>query len=353
MNIKKIAISVALACLSSNSIAVEYDVGGFIKASGRIASGEVPFDHYYFGSGNIGEDTTKTQFSAQESRLNGSFKEGDITGFVEIDFVGSSQGNGNVSNSYSPRLRHAYINYNGFTVGQTWSTMVNTSTFPETANLGGPLIGENMVRQSLVRYTYENWQFALENPNTFGTNVDGKSLSKDEDSIPDAIVRYNLQGDWGNISFAGLVRQLSPSENEDEVTFGGSVAGKIAVSSKNDIRFTLSHGNLGRYFSTGGVFDIYYGEVETTTGGTIAYRHFFNEDLRSTIFYGHSVSDIQKVDRSHYGINIFKSITPKLSLGSEIGYYSVDDKLNQYLPADIQVANGGSIYGQLVLQYNI
>ncbi|MGL6123899.1 MAG: DcaP family trimeric outer membrane transporter [Shewanella sp.] len=351
-----LSTAIALICLASTAQAVEYKVGGYIKASARTASGDVPFENFWAG-GDAGpedesEQATKTQFSAQESRLNASFTEDDITGFVEIDFISSAQGNGNVSNSYSPRLRHAYINYKGFTVGQGWSTMVNTSAYPETTNMGGPLVGESMVRQALVRYTYQNWQFALENPNTFGTSTDGEWLPKDEDSIPDAIVRYNLSGDWGNVSFTSLVRQLTPTEDNDEITFGGSIAGKILVGEKNDVRFMLSHGNLGRYFSTGGVQDIYRGEIETTTGGTIAYRHFFTEDLRSTLFYGRSVSDIQEVDRSHYGINIFTNLTPKLTFGAELGRYSVDDGMSQYLLVDEKVSHGASTYGQLVLQYN-
>lgn len=351
MNKQKISLAMALICLSSTPQAVEYNVGGYIKASARTASGDIPFENFWAGSGNTGSHATKSQFSAQESRLNASFTEEDITGFVEIDFIGSAQGNGNVSNSYSPRLRHAYINYKGFTVGQAWSTMVNTSAFPETANMGGPLVGESMVRQALIRYTYNNWQFALENPNTFGTGVDGKWLQKDEDSIPDAIVRYNLSGDWGNISFTSLIRQLTPTEDSEEMTLGGSIAGKLLIGEKNDLRFMVSHGNLGRYFATGGIQDIYQGEVETTTGGTIAYRHFFNENLRSTLFYGRSISDIQEVDRSHFGINIFTNLTPKLMLGAELGRYSVDDDINQYLPAGTLVNHCASTYGQVILQY--
>lgn len=329
--------------------ATEFSVGGFIKGNARLVDGNVPFTNMWTGGGEVNDyDSQRTQFSAQESRVNAKFKDGELTGFTEIDFVGSSQGNGNISNSYSPRLRHAYLNYKDFTVGQTWSTIVNTSAFPETANLGGTLVGEHLVRQALVRYSKNNFQIALENPNTYGTDANNDPLSKENDSIPDLIVRYNLSGDWGNISTSMLVRKLSPTDNDDEITLGGSVAGKILLGSRNDLRFTLAHGKLGRYFGTGAAYDVYRGEVETSTGGSIAYRHFLTDTIRTNLFYGHTVTDIQEVNRSHYGINIFTNLTPKLTTGFEIGRYSVNDDETLHT----EKKDGYSNYAQISVQYS-
>ncbi|MBV7317191.1 hypothetical protein KU855_16260 [Shewanella sp. NIFS-20-20] len=277
---------------------------------------------------------------------------GEVSGMIEIDFVGSQQGNGTVSNSYSPRLRHAVIHYQGFTLGQTWSTLVNTSAFPETANLGGPLIGESMVRQALVRYSSNNWQFSLENPNTYGTDAKGKPLSKADDVVPDAVIRFNISGDWGNISVATLVRQLSASDSDQTLALGGSIAGKILVGRQDDLRFVLSHGNLGRYFATGGIQDIYRDQVETSSGGMMAYRHYWNDSLRSTLFYGRSLSDIQQVDRSHYGINLFTNFTPALVIGAELGRYRVDDGQPAWGLNDGSNYQGASDYLQLIMQYS-
>ena len=99
----------------------------------------------------------------------------DGTGFIEIDFSSSEQGSINFTNSYSPRLRHAYIQYKNITFGQNWTTLINTHTFAETVNLGGPLVGQAMIRQSLLRYHWQSpnwgdWRIALENIDSVTAN---------------------------------------------------------------------------------------------------------------------------------------------------------------------------------------
>ncbi|MGI2261598.1 DcaP family trimeric outer membrane transporter [Shewanella sp. GXUN23E] len=340
-------------------MATDVEFGGFIKTTVKTADGTLNFQNVYSGNPGVsGIDATKTQFSAQESRLNTTVISGDIKGFVEIDFIGSSQGNTYNTNSYSPRLRHAYIDYKGLTVGQTWSTMVNPSSYPESTNLGGGLIGEAFVRQALVRYTYGNWQFAMENPSTEGRcrqlNEAGKEIltgcSKAEDAIPDMVVRHNSKGDWGNLSAAVLVRSLEPRDSR-EVAVGGSIAGKINVFDQDDLRFQLHYGNLGRYVGAGSAYDIFDNELETTTGGMVAYRHFWTENMRTTAFYSHITTEEQNADRRHMAINLFTNIAPGLVFGAELGRYEVNDDTNSFYTEANAPANGDSNYLQLSMQF--
>lgn len=323
-------------------------VGGFLKGNIRYVGGDIPYMPNWIGSGAVNsEDAKRTQMSAQESRFNAKIKKGDVSGYVEIDFVGSAQGNGVVTNSYSPRLRHAFLKYQDVTFGQTWSTIINTSTFPETADLGGPLVGEAMMRQTLLRYQYGSWKFALENPNTFGTGTDGEKLSTSDDYVPDFIVRHDTKGDWGNISVSALMRYLDP-ESCKEVAFGGSISSKIMSFGKDDLRIQLHYGNLGRYVGTTAAKDIVNGELETTTSGTIAYRHFWTESTRSSLFYGRSSTEIEKTDRAQYGVNIFTNLTTELKMGLELGRYEVMDSEVSFKPN----ANGASNYAQFTMQFN-
>ncbi|MGI2260567.1 DcaP family trimeric outer membrane transporter [Shewanella sp. GXUN23E] len=345
--------------LTAPTQAAQLSLGGFLKTNIKVADGTLPFKEIYDGIMPPGEDTRKTQFSAQESRLNLSLTQGQAKGFIEIDFAGSAQGNSIVSNSYSPRLRHAYISYEGLTVGQTWSTMVNTSTFPESANLGGPLVGEAMVRQAQVRYSFDdnNWQIALENPTTYGkyviTDAQGdtsiKDYSKADDYIPDLVIRRNISGDWGNVSAAALVRALKPADSY-QAAIGGSVAGKFNLWGKDDLRIQLHYGNLGRYVGTGAALDIYNGELETILGGTVAYRHFWNDNLRSSIFYGQSTTEIENNNRRQYALNLFGNLTRELVVGVEVGRYDVDDGVTTGRPKDMK---GSSNYLQLSMQFFI
>ena len=68
---------------------------------------------------------------------------------IEIDFYGSA-GNERVSNSHNIRLRHAYAEYDGFTIGQTNSTFMHSGTTPDLIN---DSTSDVLVRQQLIRYT--------------------------------------------------------------------------------------------------------------------------------------------------------------------------------------------------------
>lgn len=341
--------------LASPGYAAVVDLGGFLKTNVKFADGDLPFKEIYDGIMPPGEETKKTQFSAQESRLNLSLTKGEVKGFIEIDFAGSAQGNSIVSNSYSPRLRHAFIAYDGLTIGQTWSTMVNTSTFPESANLGGPLVGEAMVRQAQVRYSFDDnkWQVALENPTTYGKFINDQGeledYSKDNDYIPDLIVRRNFDGDWGNLSISALVRGLKP-EDSYKAAVGGSLSSKINLFDRNDLRIQLHYGNLGRYVGTGAALDIYNSELETTLGGTVAYRHYWNDNLRSSVFYGQTTTEVENNNRRQYAVNLFGNLTRDLVMGLEVGRYDVKDGITQGRPTGI---TGASTYCQFSVQFFI
>ena len=341
------------ALLSTPVLATEYHFGGFLKANARYVEGNIAFQDSWTGGGSVTESAKRSQFSAAESRFNFSANQGDVRGFAEIDFAGSSQGNAVFSNSYSPRLRHAYIEYQGVTAGQTWSTMVNSSTFAETADLGGPLVGQTMVRQALVRYQNEHWQFALENPYTYGTTEQSRTAEKQwidpsNDYVPDAVIRYDQQGDWGNVSVSSLLRYLDP---EDSAQFGAgvSVAAKLYTFGKDDLRLQLHYGNLGRYVGTDAARDIINGELETTRSAMVAYRHFWTHATRSSLFYGHTITEVEQTDRFHIGANIFTNLTPVLALGFELGRYQIDDQLSAY--SQQGATQGSSNYAQLSLQF--
>ncbi|HBH88542.1 MAG TPA: hypothetical protein DDY27_01490, partial [Hyphomonadaceae bacterium] len=196
-------------------------VGGYIDldahvtslSDGAIGSSSIARDFHIPGATPIGSSgTTATDMTAQASRI---FIAGDrdidgnkVSGYFEMDFLGSLQGNERVSSSFSPRLRRAYIDVNGLRVGQEWSTFQNTSAIPESASFLTLSDGMVFMRQAQIRYTNGNWQFALENGDTTVTPVGGGRIEADSNTLPDAVVRYNHTGDFGNVSLSGLARQL-------------------------------------------------------------------------------------------------------------------------------------------------
>ena len=139
-------------------------------------------------------------------------------------------------------------------------------------------------------------------------------------------MKYNFKGDWGNASFAALGRSLSTAGGSDESSFGGSFAARIKTTGKDDIRIQFHKGELGRYVSVAGATDLVEEEVEDVTSYMAAYRHFWSDSVRSTVFYGKVETDVSNRERTHWGVNLFKNFTPKLAFGVEVGNFALDEQ---------------------------
>lgn len=290
------------------------------------------------GDGSASGDAT-VDFQGRETRLNfradtttgGGAK---VTAFVEMDFFTHADGNELVSNSYSPRLRHAFVKYNNWTLGQTWSTFQDVSVLPENLDFVGPSESTTFVRQAMIRYTSGNLELALENPETFVLGT--ASTATGHDTIPDLIARYTFKLDGGSyIRVAGLVRSLNIDEpggvKADENAFGVSASAKFMVGERDDIRAMITHGDgVGRYVGLGlvrdGAVDSLGTGIDTikTTSGFVSYRHHWNDSWRSNFTYGTNSIDLpvsagnQTKSASSIHANLIHSILPKLDVGAEI-----------------------------------
>ncbi len=332
-----------------------FKIGGFIDmdahvthlSDGAIGSSSIARDFYIPSVTPIGgASTTVSDLTAQASRLSISAQR-DVgsqkaTAHLEMDFLGSSQGDERVSNSYSPRLRRAYLDYNGLRVGQEWSTFQNTSAIPESASFLALSDGMVFMRQPQIRYTSGNFQVALETGNTTITPAGGSGrIEADGNTIPDVVARYNLSGDYGNISLAAIGRQLrletgAPSD-DSTFGFGVNVAGKVKVGERSDVRFQVAAGEgLGRYIGlnalNGAAINPATGELEAipSYGGYVAFRQPFGETARFNIGYSALFADnpdfltalnpaSTKSVQSAYGALLW-DIAPKITVGAELMY---------------------------------
>ncbi len=332
--VKKLALATCLLAVTSAANAgytLKLDddnsltFGGYIKVDTRYVDGNIAATDYWYGGGTVlADDQSNFGIAANETRFNAKYVHGDVTGFIEIDFYGdalSGGGNEVISNSSSPRLRHAFIKYENILVGQTWTTFQNTSALAEAADFGGPLVASAFIRQGQIRYTIGDLQLSIENPESYG-GYRGNTASRD-DSVPDFIGKYTFKGDWGNVSVSALGRQLKTVTNETESAIGYGIAGRINTFGKDDFRFQLHGGNVGRYIGVVASTDIVGEEVEDTTSVMVAYRHFWTDDMRSSVFYGNTQTDLTDRDRSHWGVNIFKNVTKQLSFGLEVGNFEM------------------------------
>lgn len=309
--------------------------GGYLAADVRHTSGQVvPFlNDFWIGNAAIVDDISQTKFSVSSSRLNTKYVNGDTTAFVEIDFY-TNEGNEVFTNSRGPRIRHAFIKHGNWTVGQTWSTFTDTSALAEAVDFGGPLVASAFGRQTQIRYTSGNWQFSIENPESYTGDTT-------QDSVPDVVGKYTAKGDWGHVSFAAVYKNLNTAMGNSETGIGYGVTGKVKVGDTDDFRFQLHGGNVGRYVGVAAATDVVGEEVEESTSYMVSYRRVWNSEYRSNVFYGNHTTDESDRDRSHWGVNIFRKLSDKLTAGFEIGNYEVADQ------------NADSDYIQFQLKYGL
>ena len=137
-------------------------------------------------------------------------------------------------------------------------------------------------------------RYRLENPETTVTPFNGGTrIVTDDNSLPDVVARYNHTADWGGLTVSGLVRQLSYQNGAiDDSTngYGLSFSGKYNISKTDDLRFVVNYGKgLGRYLSLNTSNDAVLtnsNELEAikSVGYSLAYKHAWNDKMRSSIF---------------------------------------------------------------------
>ena len=328
-----------------------YKFGGYIKLDGMLSD---------YSGGDLAPASLGTQFyvpatipvggspgegpdldmQARETRIN--FKSdhvlasGDkLSTFIEMDFFLGSGGNERVSNSYNPRMRHAFLKYNNWLAGQTWSTFQDVGALAENLDFIGPSEGTTFVRQAQVRYTSGAWEFAIENPETTITPFGGGTrIVSDDGSIPDLVARYTAKLDNGYIKAAGLVRQLdykTAAFDDSETAYGLSLSGKHMFG-EDDIRWMATVGSgTGRYLglntSNGAVLDA-NGNLKAIDqwGGFVSYRHFWDAQWRSNFTLSYLSNDN---DQALTGIGVTKDVysvhanllfqpVEKMTVGGEI-----------------------------------
>lgn len=325
------------------------EVGGFIDLDvhvSRYSDGDLP-------SGSIGRDlylplltpvrpdnpnsgSTDTDFSAKTSRISLAtvtpVGNNVISTRIEMDFLLSPGGNERISNSYNPRLRRAYIDYDGWRIGQDWTTFQALQAMPESASFFAPAESQVFVRQPLIRYTTGNLQLALENPNT---SIGGVGLTGDG-ALPDAILRYNFPGKGYDIAFSALARQLryrDASINAKAFGWGMSLAGRVYVGA-DDIRFSLQGGEgIGRYVGLGIAPAAVLNAASTdivpipVLSGNIAYRWVLGNTSISGGYSFIRIDNDKKLTAptatagsQSVFVALTRRLAPKLSIGAEFLY---------------------------------
>ena len=230
---------------------------------------------------DAGYTKNKTKITAQTSRFG--FETSTPTGLgafgtkLEMDFYAYC---GAECNRNRLRLRHAYGEYAGFLVGQTWSTFMDLDNLPETVDFNGP-IGSPFSRRTMIRYTYNDpklakFTFAFEDP-------------EDGARYPNVVARVDKSFD----TTAFNVRLLAHEKRVGTVTksgYGVGVGGSIKLSDTDLL--------MGQFARVTGDYDMMYGSAGYSVDGdgnllfdkndglVAGWAHTFSDKLRSNLVLG-------------------------------------------------------------------
>jgi hypothetical protein len=252
------------------------------------------------GSGNVREgryymEASQTRFGF-ETRLRHSREVPELFGRFEADFRGSSN---------TLRLRHAYVQVAGFTVGQTWTTAAHVSTLPNTVDPEGPNSAISL-RSVQVRYTQDvrpgvRFAMAAENPSLdASTGSSGGTVSP---RIPDFIVRLRgVKGTLRELQAAAIVRSLpyrdSTGRVQDVTGWGMVLSGRFGVRAGRDellFQGVSGHG-ISRYLAgfTGRGLDLTLDSATGTVyatllrGAYVSYGHLVRPGIKAYGTFGYA-----------------------------------------------------------------
>ena len=295
-----------------------FKVGGFVfKPGGRIKldiirdfdpiTSEDSFDPRTIPTD--GSEGGNSQLHARETRLfldiRGPVEGKELKMYIETDFYGS----GNVL-----RLRQAYGSWGGLLAGQTWSTFVDESNFPNTIDFESPMAFPSF-RQAQLRYTGKpnenvSWSVAVEDNKSTITSPTGEP-GKAEYPMPDVVGNFRLAGSRGHAFVSGFVGKgrFRPTDgNPDSVTLWGfDLSGRLKTFGRDYAytQFTFGEG-VGRY--RGGITAVpdFNGELQPVglSAWMFGYEHYWSDRLSSNGVY----SVASTADKDYYSAAFNKDL---------------------------------------------
>ena len=202
------------------------------------------------GTVNEGNNSDKFQSTLNATRFGFNFKtpkigEHSIGGKVEMDFFGGAGRD-------TFRIRHAYLTYDQWLVGQTWSNFNAVEYFPETVD-ASLSVGGSLTRVPQVKYSYPmdknmNLAFSLEDSKAETVTTSGtQNFTTDANAklkFPSAVGRLNYKFENGSALSGRLFltqKATNHEGNDDFLAWGAALGGKYQVAENTLLRFDYNH----------------------------------------------------------------------------------------------------------------
>ena len=238
------------------------EIYGYVK-------GDVIFDSDFdlgdtiFGLADIGTaggpaEGEASRAHARQSRLGFRATRptdaGEVFARIEGDFFGGTSG------APEFRLRHAYGEFQGLLVGQTWTNFMPIESYPATVDFQGPA-GLPFVRQGQVRYTYTSAQGV-----GFSASVEDDPGDSDRVSVTGAVF---YEADNYFLKLAGLSREVN-TDTGDEDGWGVNLSGNAELWQGGRLNASYTTGEaIGSFMVFGGMDVDDDGEAIETEGWNV------------------------------------------------------------------------------------
>jgi len=234
------------------------------------------------------------------------------------------------------RMRHAYANYKYVLVGMTWSNFFDEEVNPNTVDFEGPN-SSTLSRTPQIRFsTYKSknvFSLSLENP-IENISVGGPVTVLPE-RFPDVIAGYRVNGDFGFVKAAALLRELRYESDEARslLGYGLTIMTSLKVGEKDKLKFQGVMGTgVAKYIqgASGLNYDAIYNgtnelEALQMRGTNISYQHFWKDHMHSSLTAGLlNVEDNSNLGNNNYksgyygSVNLFWDIVKNLTFGGEV-----------------------------------
>jgi hypothetical protein len=266
-----------------------------------------------------------TRFGVLSAKLEGDFNNEPRTGNSAVYGKDSNVFTQQATNSYGFRVRHAYGQFGGLLIGQTWSTFMDVDNFPETVDYNGP-VGATFIRQPQIRYAYPTpntgtFTVALENSSSYVLDpVTFSAEAVSASRLPDLVVRWDRGFDFGALSARAMTQELrlkGDGIDAQKRGYGVAVSGTLKTRDPDFLTWGVTYGEgIGRYLNyiEGAIYDPATDkiQVERAIGAYLGYQYKPSDLLRVNLAYGlvHEFdNDYTKVvratgfDSGRFGVN--------------------------------------------------
>ena len=304
-------------------------------------------------SKHLGFTMSNTEFHIKAKSYLGKHK---FIAYMQINNKAKEWGTNDI------RLTQAYISWNNFSVGRTYSFFMDLEAGAMTVDMQGAN-GELSRTHCLIGYTLpfrDKWTFAVaaEEPSFNDVSTDEYGVGVDFQKTPDVAMHLKYKGEIGHVQLGGLLRLMAyystkgdgpqpDSKTFYEPGFGVSLSGKICATPWLNFSAQLTGGTgISPYINDLDDLNVFFGLINDLNpegyrqlrtvpveAGYVTATVNWTEKLCSAFLYGFTyvnkpkdmslLSDLKT--SQYFATNLFWHISPYLFVGAEYlhGYKTV------------------------------